>query len=133
MVKNKTKKITLDDLILRKTQGDLDKLQIKYYDSQELGGKIEIRKIPLKKYMQLINGVNDDDMLENLEFMNVLIFECCPLFKENSKKLMETYRIDVPNELPAKILNDNMGEMQDICEIINSFYGLNGVQDKVKN
>lgn len=133
MTKNKVKKITLDDLIARKTQGKLDKLQIKYYNSEELGGEIEIRKISLKKYMSLISGIDSDDGEESLEFMCELIYECCPIFKENSKQLMEVYECGEATESPLLVLNDNMGEMKEICEIINGFYGLDKIQETVKN
>lgn len=131
--KKVNKKVTLDDLIQRKLQGNLDKLQVKTYNSSEFGGEIEIKKIALRKYMSLINGVKDEDMEENLDFMSTLIFECCPIFKDNVKQLMEVYEVTDALELPLIVLNDNMGEMQDICEIINSFYGLDKVKEQVKN
>lgn len=133
MGKQKTRKITLDDLVARKMQGKLDKLQVQYYSSKELGGEIEIRKIPLKKYMSLVDQVDEENMEDNLRFMNELIFECCPIFKNNSKKLMETYEVKVATDLPSIVLNDNMGEMQEICEIINRFYGLEKIVNTVKN
>ncbi|MTI65167.1 MAG: phage portal protein [Firmicutes bacterium] len=133
MAKNKSKKITLDDLITRKTQGKLDKMQVKYYDSKELGGKIEIRKIKLKEYMKLADGIDEDNAVDGLEFMNELVFKCCPLFNQNSKELVKTYEVAEAIELPSAVLNDNMGEMQDIVEIINSFYGLDKVDKDIKN
>ena len=127
------KKITLEDLTLRKLSGNLDKLQIKTYYSKELGGDIQIKKIPIKKYMGMLNGVNEDDMLENIDFMNTAIFESCPIFKENSKSLMETYEVSIPTDLPLVVLNENMNELTDIIEIINGFYGLDKVKEQIKN
>lgn len=127
------KKVSLEDLINRKSQGKLDKLQVKFYNSKELGGEIEIRKIPLKRYMGLMDGVNSENMEENLEFMCQVVFECCPIFNQNSKQLMEAYECAEPTEIPLVVLNDNMGELGEITEIINNFYGLDKVQDTVKN
>ena len=41
------KKATLADIIAKKKQGEMDKLQVSFYDSETLGMKIEIRKIGL--------------------------------------------------------------------------------------
>ncbi|GCD10593.1 hypothetical protein [Clostridium tagluense] len=132
---NKTvaKKITLEDLMAKKLQKNIDKIEVKMYNSKEFGGEIQVIKIPLKKYMGLMNDVEDGDMEDNLDFMSEVIFECCPIFKENSKKLMETFEVEDALELPLILLNDNMGEMNEICEIVNSFYGLGKVKGKVKN
>ncbi|MBW9154859.1 hypothetical protein [Clostridium tagluense] len=131
--KKVAKKITLEDLMAKKLQKDTDKIEVKMYNSKEFGGEIQVIKIPLKKYMGLMNDVEDGDMEDNLDFMSEVIFECCPIFKENSKQLMETFEVEDALELPLILLNDNMGEMNAICEIVNSFYGLGKVKEKVKN
>lgn len=127
------KKLTLEDLTMRKLKGNLDKLQIKTYYSKELGGEIEIKKMPIKKYLEMLDGVDEDDMMENIDFINSAVFEACPIFKENSKALMETYEVSIPNELPLVVLNENMGELNEIVEVLNSFYGLDKVKEKIKN
>lgn len=131
--KKSNKKITLEDLILRKTQGDLDKIKVSFYNSAELGGELEIRKIPLKDYMSLLNGLETANAEDSLDFMGQLIYKCCPLFNQNSKELMDTYGCSVATDLPIIILNENLGEINEIINIINSFYGLDELQEKVKN
>ncbi len=127
------KKLTLDDLVARKLQGKLAKMQIKHFDSKELGGTLEIRKISLKRYLSLANDVAEEDLEDNLDFMSSLIFECCPLFNQNSKQLMETYDCSEATELPILILNENMGEMSSIVEIISKMYGLESINSEIKN
>jgi len=114
------KKMTLLEIIARRKQGDMDKMKIKYYESKILGCSIEIRKIPLKRYFEIVQGVDED---ESIDSMNEMLFEFCPMFRENSTEAMEAYGVEVPTDLPAAILEDNLGEMNEMLEIINSFYG----------
>jgi len=124
------KKATLAEIIARKKQGKMDKLQVKFYDSETLDMQIEIRKIPLTKYMNLIENLEDE---ENVDGMNKIIYECCPMFKNGAKEAMEVYCVEEPTDLPSAILEDQLNEMKDIVEIINSFYGLDKIGEEVKN
>ncbi|WP_432408560.1 hypothetical protein [Wukongibacter sp. M2B1] len=125
------KKATLKEIIAKKKQGEMDKLQVKYYDSETLGMPIEIKKLKLKKYMSIIESLEDE---ESIDGMNKIIYEFCPMFKENTKEAMKEYGVDEPTNLPSAVLEDQLNEMQAICEIINSFYGLDKVDaETVKN
>lgn len=126
-------KITLEELALRKQQGNLDKVQVKVYNSKELGGEIELVKIPLKKYLEMTSGINMDNPGDNIELMCNTIFESCPFIKNNSKELMEIYDAKIPTDLPLYMLNENMKELTEISELINSFFGIDKVVDTTKN
>ncbi len=108
----------------------MDKLQVKYYDSEVLGMKIEVRKIPLGQYMDLIEKLEEGNSLGG---MNKLIYECCPMFRENTKEAMEVYEVAEPTDLPSAILEDQLNEIKDIVEVINSFYGVDKIDNDVKN
>ena len=125
-----SKKATLADIIARKKQGEMDKMQVKYYSSKVLGMDIEIRKIPLVQYMDLIEEVEEGNSIEG---MNKLIYECCPMFRENTKEAMEVYGVSTPTDLPSAILEDQLNEINGIIEIINSFYGVDKLEDDIKN
>ena len=127
MTKNKA---TLADLIARKQQGKMDKLQVKYYHSETLDMDIEVRKIPLKKYMEILESLDDETSIEG---MNNIIYHMCPMFRIGAKEAMEVYKVDEPTELPAAVLEEQLNEMGDICEIANSFYGIDKIEDLVKN
>lgn len=126
-------KITLEELALRKQQGNLDKVQVKVYNSKELGGEIELVKISLKKYLEMTNGMSTDNAEDGIELMCSIIFESCPFIKDNSKELMEMYDVKVPTDLPLYMLNENMKELTEISELINSFFGIDKVVDTTKN
>lgn len=125
------KKATLADIIAKKKQGQMDKLQVKYYYSKLLDMEVEIRKIPLGRYMELINEAEEN----TIDGMNKLIYECCPMFhdKEYIKEAMELYGVSVPTDLPSKVFEEQLDELKAIVEIINSFYGVDKLSDTVKN
>lgn len=126
-------KITLEELVLKKQQGDLDKHKVKIYSSKELGGDIEVVKIPLKRYLELGKGISPEDPGDSMDIMCSVIFESCPFIKENSKQLMEMYDVKVPTDLPLYLFNENMKELTDLSEIINSFFGIDKVVETSKN
>ncbi|GMQ56788.1 hypothetical protein AN1V17_11820 [Vallitalea sediminicola] len=134
----KNKKITLNDIIARKQQGKLDKLQVKKHYCSELSGDIEIRKIPLKEILELLEKIQQDDIdtIETTRLNSELVYKCCPIINQNSKELMNVYEVKDPFSLPLAILNDNLGEMNKILNSILAFYGLDEeekIDDTIKN
>lgn len=128
-----SKQATLAEIIAKRKQGATDKIQVKYYESETLGMKIEIRKIPLQRYMEISESMSNDDN-NTIDEMNKMIYEFCPLFKTNTKEAMEVYEVAEPTDLPSAILEDQLNEIKDIIEIINSFYGLDKIGvDEIKN
>lgn len=118
------KKATLLDIIEQKRkQGNDDKLEIKFYYSKTLDMDIEIRKGKLSAFLATSEELDEQDA-STLEILNTHIFNHCPMFKENTKEALEIYGAAEPTELPSLVLEDNLGEMNDITEIINGFYGI---------
>ena len=46
---------------------------------------------------------------------------------------MEVYGVAEPTDLPSAVLEDQLNEIKDIVEVINSFYGLDKIDVEVKN
>lgn len=125
--------LSLAEIIAKRNQSKTDKMQVKYYYSETLGTDIEIRKQPLQKYMELSENLSEDDV-NTIDGMNAMIYEFCPLFKENTKEAMEVYGVVEPTDLPSAVLEDQLNEIKDIIEIINNIYGLDKITDEeVKN
>lgn len=125
--------VTLADIITRRNQSKNDKMQVKYYKSEVLDTEIEIRKIPLQRYMELSERLAEDN-INTIDTMNEIIYECCPIFKTNTQEAMEAYGVAEPIDLPSAVLEDQLNEIKDIIEVINSFYGLDKIKDdEVKN
>lgn len=127
-----SKQATLAEIIAKRKQGATDKLQVKYYDSETLDTEIEVRKIPLQRYVELSEQLAEDDS-NTIDAMNKMIYECCPIFRTDAKEALEVYGVAEPTDLPSAVLEDQLNEIKDIIEIINSFYGLDKIEDKIKN
>jgi hypothetical protein len=65
--------------------------------------------------------------------MNELIYAMCPMFKENAKEAMELYGVGEATQLPSAVLEDDLYEMTKIIEVANSLYGLDKIDETVKN
>lgn len=131
-IKMARKTTNLAEIIAKRQQSKVDKLQVKYYKSETLDTEIEVRKISLQDYMDLSEALGEED--ENTaDAMNKIIYECCPVFKTDTKEAMEFYGALEPTDLPSLVLDEQLNEMKDIVEIINSFYGLDKISDTVKN
>lgn len=130
----KKTKATLTELIHRRRQGEMDKFKVKHYYSETLGMEIEIVKIPIKQFLALVDGEDDSvgGMDGELDSLNRMIYEVCPMFKENTKEAMEEYGVSEPFELPSAVLEEQMNELKDIAEIASSFYGLDKIGDDIK-
>lgn len=127
------KTMTLAEIIAKRTQSKSDKLQVAYYSSEVLETDVEIRKLPLQKYMELSENLSEDDV-NTIDGMNAMIYEFCPLFREGAKEAMEAYGVAEPTDLPSAVLEEQLNEIKDIVEIINSFYGLEKITDStIKN
>lgn len=126
-------KLNLVEIMEKKrTQSKSDKMSIKLYKSETLGCDIEVRKMPLSKYMDLVESMDEDG--NSIDGMNKLIYEACPMFKENTKEAMAFYGVGEATDLPSAVLEDQINEMKDIVEIINSFYGVDKMDSEtVKN
>lgn len=130
------KKINLNDIIARKKQGEMDKFAVTYFDSEILGGQIEIRKIPLRKFMEL-QEISEEDYMEGL---GLTLFECLPMFKDMPEDIMKIYNVSTPSDLSIAVFEDNLGEMVDVMTEINKLYGIkeeetlaDKVEEEVKN
>ena len=70
---------------------------------------------------------------ETVHRENAHIYECYPMFKENVKEAMEIYEVGEPMDLLSAVLEDQLNEIKDIVEIINTFYGLDKIGEDIKN
>ena len=114
--------VTLEKLFSKKM--DNEKKNSKEFYSQELGGVIEIKKIPIRKIIGLLNECQTDDIQIGFELNQHIIYMCCPIFQ--NKQLQEQYEVVEPFEIVGKIFNENIGEIAKLSGAILEFYGLSG-------
>jgi len=119
----KTSRLTLEDLLDRSRQSDSDKMKIKEFYSKELGGKLQVVKIPLKRITTLFDKAQDAVSISESLDMNIeLIYKSVPLFQ--NKELQASYDCTEPYDVVTRLLNDNVGEINSMAEYILSLYGL---------
>lgn len=122
MVENK---LTLEDLLDRARQRDNDKIQIREYFSEELGGNIAVKKMPLRKLTAFLDKADDGDsnaITSNLDMNIELVYKSVPMLQ--NKELQAAYDCVEPYDIVTKVFNDNLGEIQDITNFIMSLYGM---------
>ena len=119
------KKLTLEDLLDRARQRDNDKIQIREYFSEELGGNIAVTKMPLRKLTAFLDRADDGDsnaITSNLDMNIELVYKSVPMLQ--NKELQAAYDCVEPYDIVTKVFNDNLGEIQDITNFIMSLYGM---------
>ena len=119
------KKLTLEDLLDRARQRDSDKIQIREYFSEELGGNIAVTKMPLRKLTAFLDKADDGDsnaITSNLDMNIELVYKSVPMLQ--NKELQAAYDCVEPYDIVTKVFNDNLGEIQDITNFIMSLYGM---------
>ena len=130
----KATKLTVEDLIAKKQQRELQQAGFKQVYIESLGGELEIEKLPVPKYLGLLGDVDEDSSaLENVQAQVSLIYESCPLL--HNKALQEAYECVEPTDIVYKVLDDNLMEIARITGIISEFYGSNAddLLDTIKN
>ena len=128
----KSKKLTLEDLITRKTQSENDKLKIKEIYVQNLDGNIVLQKSSIAKVIDLMDNIeNADSIKEGYEFQKQLIYMHCPVMHD--KQLQDIYECAEPYDIIDKLFGDNVGDVSKAAEEVLNFYGLADEVDKIKN
>lgn len=127
-------KLTLQDLMARKEQRARDSIEYKRVHVESLGGDLELKKIPLLKYLDLIGGMDENTSAgDALRSQIELIYECCPLL--HNKELQEAYECVEPTDIVSKIFDDNFREIMMVGATISEFYGIDAseVMTELKN
>lgn len=124
------KKATKESL-LAKAQARADKPQYTEYKSKVLGETLLIKRLDLLRICELIDLMSGDSIRENLEVNKQIIYESIPLLQD--KELQEAFGCIEPYDIVLKVLDENLGEMQDLCGMILSMYGLSNLGEEIKN
>lgn len=129
-------KLTLEALLARREQSQADKLEFHNFFVKELEGELVIQKIPLRRVLGIIDATDPDSLAENLDKSSELIYECCPVMK--NQKLQEAFACAEPFDVVPAVFDDNLGVINRVSEFILSLYGLadkpvDAAVDEVKN
>lgn len=131
MGKRKLAKATKEALLARAEQSKDDKLKYRSYESEELGMTLSLKRLPVFRLCEIMDMSEDNTMKAAMEMNCNIIYESTPLFQD--KELQAAYGCAEPTEIVTKVLNENMSEIEKMCEFIMDGYGMTDQVEKVKN
>lgn len=134
MSKEKMKKATLEALMARAQQSEMDKMKCGEFISKELEMAIPFRRIPAKKFADILDMgelLSGGDAEKSLIMAVEMIYEAVPMLHE--KALLEAYECGEPTDIVVKIFNDNYGEIMAFSDAISQLCGFSDQVDGLKN
>lgn len=127
------KNITLEMLLARKEQSNNDKMRIAYFNSEVLGGTIEVVKLKARDVLKIMDNADDKSTDGAYRANCKLIYKHCPLLQK--KELQEAYEVAEPYDVVTPVFDENLGEINKLATFILGLYGLaeNEDIDDIKN
>lgn len=116
------KNITLEMLIAKKEQSNNDKMKVVLFNSEVLGGTIEVRKLKARDVIKIMDSTEDKTTEAAYNANCKLIYKHCPILQE--KELQATYEVAEPYEVVVPVFEENLGEINKLSNFILSLYGL---------
>lgn len=116
------KNITLEMLIAKKEQSNNDKMKVVLFNSEVLGGTIEVRKLKARDVIKIMDSTDSKSTEEAYNANCKLIYKHCPILQE--KELQEAYEVAEPYEIVVPVFEENLGEINKLSNFILSLYGL---------
>lgn len=120
------KRLTITDLMAQKDKTAPTSVWV---DVPVLGGEIEVRRLPLARFMELSRGAKSEDPAETLQAQYEMIYAFCPILHED--ELQNHFGCDVPTDIVPKIFLENTSGMNRVVNAIGSFYL--EAEDELKN
>lgn len=115
-------KLTIEDLVARSLQSDLDKYKAVKIVIDDDGNYIMAEKKDIKTVSRII-GDSGKNAEENAEQTAMLIYAHCKIL--HNEELRENYGVIEPVEVVEKVFMSNMELMEKAAAEIMTMYGLN--------
>lgn len=112
------KKITLAQLLTDKKVIEDKKWT---YESETLGGVLEIEKIKPQKVLDIIEEISDEKIDQYTAFSK-LIYESCSIFR--SQELIKKYEVEIPYQVVDRVFDRNIIEILELGKKICVNYGV---------
>ncbi len=127
------KVVSIADLLEQKEKRTKVETATVYVES--LGGELEIKKLPLATFMDLVAGVSENSSgQEILQAQYELIYSFCPVL--HNLELQAAYECKVPSDIVGKVFNDNLDDINAVTTAIAELYGnksLTQMEEELKN
>lgn len=131
---SKLKKLTLDNLLDRKSKQD--KIGLSTIDIDSLEASVPIVKIKTRKICEIMDKYDTEveKVTSSFDMMSEIIYKCVPILQ--SEELKEQLNVPTPYEVVGELFTLN--EMQKITEHIMDIHGMsnkdkNPINDEIKN
>ena len=129
---NKDKKLLLNDLAKRVEQSRKDRVELHDIPCEELGGSLAVVKMPMGKILDLMDEISEDMPLkEQLNKTRELIYDHVPML--HSKELQSREELAEPYDIVDMVFGDNFFAMQKFANKIFGLYGIEGLENEIKN
>lgn len=126
----KNKNLTLDDFIAKAKQKEQDRFKAKAVFIESLEGEVMLQKISIDKVIDAMDRITRDDSTQNvMDVYKQLIFDSIPMLRE--KELLEQFELVEPFDIVLKMFE--LGEIMELGNQIQSLYGLDKLDDVIKN
>ena len=122
------KNITLEILIAKKQQSENDKMKVVLFNSEVLGGTIEVVKHKARDVIKIMDSAQEKTTEAAYNANCKLIYKHCPILHD--KELQKTYEVAQPYEIVIPVFDENLGEINKLSNFILSLYGLGEESDK---
>nr|DAK44970.1 MAG TPA: tail assembly chaperone protein [Caudoviricetes sp.] len=109
-------------LIARKEQSNNDKMKVVLFNSEVLGGTIEVRKLKARDVIKIMDSTDNKSTEEAYNVNCKLIYKHCPILQD--KELQAAYEVAEPYEVVVPVFEENLGEINKLSNFILSLYGL---------
>nr|DAK60761.1 MAG TPA: protein yqbN [Caudoviricetes sp.] len=116
------KNITLEMLIAKKEQSNDDKMKIALFNSEVLGGTIEVVKLKAREVIKIMDSAEDKSTDGAYKANCKLIYKHCPILQK--KELQEAYEVVEPYDVVMPVFEENLGEINKLATFILALYGL---------
>ena len=124
------KKLTKELLLERATKKS-EENKYKEYPCEFLGGSLIIKRLPLTQVCDMLDQSANASTTDSLNLYKELIYKSVPMFKD--EQLISAYDCIEPYDVVTAVFEDNLGELTKLAEFILTLYGLQDVEDEVKN
>lgn len=122
------KNITLEILIAKKQQSENDKMKVVLFNSEVLGGTIEVVKHKARDVIKIMDSTEEKTTEAAYKANCKLIYKHCPILQK--KELQETYQVAEPYEVVIPVFDENLGEVNKLSNFILNLYGLGEEDNK---
>ena len=122
------KNITLEILIAKKQQSENDKMKVVLFNSEVLGGTIEVVKHRARDVIKIMDSTEEKTTEAAYKANCTLIYTHCPILQK--KELQEAYQVAEPYEVVIPVFDENLGEVNKLSNFILNLYGLGAEDDK---